>query len=115
MNAPLFSHWNMEFPPVFASLAMRTLIEYSIYCGAILLVAAVFFFWAVAVRQPRKRKHRHHWRTGSRKKSADPGPDAESAGHRRRSELPRNPTLAETRGLPPLRDQPDDSTQPPQQ
>jgi hypothetical protein len=62
-------------------LAVRTLIEYLIYGGALLLVAGVIFFWALAIRKPRKRKrrHRHHGREQ------------------------RNPTLAETGGLPPIK------------
>jgi hypothetical protein len=61
-------------------LATRTLVEYLIYGGALLLVAGIIFFWAFAIRKPRKRKRRH--RHGSEQ---------------------RNPTLAETGGLPPIK------------
>ena len=84
---------------------------YLTFAGAIVLVAIGLFFWAVAIRKPRKRKHRHHWRTSSRKNAPPESVEPKSSGRRRRSEPPRNPTLAETRGLPPLRDGHSDSTQ----
>jgi len=112
MNSNFLAHWNVAIQPMLASLTQRTVIEYLIYCGAITVVALGIFYWAVAVRKPRKRKHRHHWRSGSRKNSAPENPAGDaSRRRRRRAELPRNPTLAETRGLPPLRDGQSDSTQ----
>ena len=60
-----------------ADLAGSGLVQYSIYAGAILLAAALAIAWAVYRPKRRKRK--------------------------RRSSTRLNPTLAETRGLPPLR------------
>lgn len=81
-----------------------------IFTGAIFLVAVGIVLWAGVLRKRRKRRERHHWRRQSRQgataapeaKAAEP--PAESKRRRRRSEPPRNPTLAETRGLPPVRD-----------
>lgn len=65
--------------------------------GVLLLVVA----WAVFVRKPGRGRRRERGRLTSA------APPVESGGHsrrrRRRSER-RNPTLAETGGLPPLRD-----------
>jgi hypothetical protein len=91
-----------------------------IFTGAIFLVAIGIVLWAGMLRKRRKRRELHHWRRQSRQgataapeaKATEP-PPAESKKRRRRrrrSEPPRNPTLAETRGLPPVRD-----AQPPEQ
>lgn len=64
-----------------AVLAFRTLIEYLIYLGALLVLAGAIFFWALVIRKPRKRKRRHR--------------------HHAREQ--RQPSLAETGGLPPVR------------
>jgi hypothetical protein len=62
-----------------------------IYFGALFLVALGFFAWAMIFRRQRNRRHLHH----------SPKPVSR---HRRPSEArPRNRTLAETGGLPPVR------------
>ena len=90
--------------------------------GAVLFVALVALVWAFLFRRQRRRaarrEERHH-RRQSFTKSATRGvaeikqfvKDQQHRGHRRRHR-PRNPTLAETGGLPPVRDHKDD--QPPQ-
>jgi hypothetical protein len=74
--------------------------EYILFGGAILLVAVVLFLWAAAIRKPpRQRRYKYH------RNNPDPAPlPLKSSKRKRRSEPPRNPTLAETRGLPPVRD-----------
>jgi hypothetical protein len=68
-----------------------TVAQVLIYFGALFLVALAVFAWAVFRTQHRQR-HSHHNRL-------KPAPK-----HQRQPEdLPRNPTLAEAGGLPPLR------------
>jgi len=66
-----------------STMVAQTLKDYLVYCGVILVLAAIVFFWALAIRKPKKRRRKrmHH------------------------STSKRNPTLAETRGLPPMRDE----------
>ena len=76
------------------------------------LVLAVILFAGVFVFRKRRSHHGHHYPTG-------PVNDEEPAPSRRRSrrrhrkpshpeKRPRNPTLSETGGLPPLRQESDD-------
>jgi len=68
-----------------------TVAQVLIYFGALFLVALAVFVWAIFRTQHRQR-HSHHNRLKPTSK------------HQRQSNhLPRNPTLAETGGLPPLR------------
>jgi FtsZ-interacting cell division protein ZipA len=90
-----------------ASPAARTLKEILVLIGAMLLVAIAVMIWAVAFRKKRKRTrlyHRHH--RSSTESAASENSGKRSQGSRRRREgreRPRNPTLAETGGLPPAR------------
>ena len=68
-----------------------TVSQVLIYFGALFLVALGVFAWAVFRTQHRQR-HSHH----NRLKPA-------SKHQRQPEDLPRNPTLAETGGLPPVR------------
>jgi len=78
--------------------------------GAIVLVVLLIVLWAIFLRKPRRRqsgeKHRRHH------SPARPNSDEGSGGRRRkwrrrrREHRPRNPTLAETGGLPPIRTEP---------
>jgi hypothetical protein len=62
-----------------------------IYFGALFLVALGFFAWAIIFRRQRRRRHSHY----------SPKP---ASKHRQPSEdRPRNRTLAEAGGLPPVR------------
>ena len=68
-----------------------TVSQVLIYFGALSLVALAVFAWAV-FRTQHRRRHSHHNRLKPASK------------HQRQSKyLPRNPTLAETGGLPPVR------------
>ena len=88
--------------------------------GALLLVVLLVLIWAVFLRQRRHRHRSRHRRSGE---VAVPIPSAAESRKepfslrrrkRRHSEyLSRNPTLAETGGLPPLRQ--DDSSNSPLQ
>lgn len=84
-----------EFQPVFA---VSPVLEYTLLGAALLLVAGGVIYWAIAIRKPPgKPRYKYH----------RPSPDQPPVSKRRRkrrSEPPRNPTLAETRGLPPVRE-----------
>ena len=80
--------------------------------GAIAVVIAILFIWAVYFRRRgRRRKHHHHsesQRAVLPPREDHPAPVKHGRGRSRRSRRehrPRNPTLAETRGLPPVRDE----------
>ena len=61
MNAASFASLSASLPPLFgASLAVRTLIEYLIIAGAVLLVTFAVLVWALVFRKPGKRRHSHH-------------------------------------------------------
>jgi cell division septation protein DedD len=80
--------------------ALSTFMEYVLLIGAILLVASVVVFWAATIRKPKgERRYKYH-----RIPRGPTPPAPETAKRKRRSEPPRNPTLAETRGLPPMRE-----------
>ena len=106
--------------------------ETLLFLAAVLVVILVIFAWAVFIRKPsrRRRHHRHHGsdhadRLGAPEaREADPvdddDDDSGDAGaepsprrrRRRRGHRPRNPTLAETGGLPPVRKPPPVGPQP---
>jgi len=77
--------------------------------GAGVLVTLALLVWAAFVRGARKKRRRsgrpYNW-------EIDPGHRSKRRHRRHRreapAELPRNPTLAETGGLPPIRPQPPD-------
>jgi len=95
-----------------------------IVLALVILLAAVLFLWAYFVRKrprselsshalvPSRRSHRSHHES-SRRSHGD-GPGVRVRRRRRRSDdLPRNPTLGETGGLPPLRpEDPEDGASP---
>ena len=89
--------------------------ERVIIFGAIGLVTVLVLLWAMFLRRKRRRRREHHH---AHRHSSGPAEVPESSKdesalappekrrHRRRSghrHLPRNPTLAETGGLPPIR------------
>jgi hypothetical protein len=76
--------------------AGSTVAQVAVYAGALLVVGAAVFVWAVFFRrQRRRRRHSHHHRSKS------------ASRHQEQPEAPARPrTLAETGGLPPLRNQP---------
>jgi len=97
-----------------------TLKELLTMLGAVALVTLLLILWAVYIRKaPRRHSHRHHHHHDEQHDSEDlnnssslpEDPDSEGLGEkryrrkrrRRREHRARNPTLAETGGLPPLR------------
>jgi hypothetical protein len=117
MNANAMSAASSALPPLFGTgLAARTMIDYLIYAGAIVLVTVIVTLWIATMRQPLKlshRKKRHHSSRGGIstwfKGSDDEGSSGKKGRRRRRAHRRRNPTLAETGGLPPLRNAPPSS------
>lgn len=77
--------------------------EMYILFGAILFIALIFFFWAAYIRKPPK--------APSRSLTTSPIPSRNSRRrqkkNRRRRWKNRNPTLAQTGGLPPTKDRSD--------
>jgi type VI protein secretion system component VasK len=103
-------------PPLkLADPAMR---ERVIIFGAIGLVTLLLLFWAAFIRKKRRRRHSHHHHHHHHHDSPSPAEvpeasqtaDASARPEKRRRwrrshhhHRPRNPTLAETGGLPPIR------------
>jgi hypothetical protein len=93
-----------------------SLAQILIIFGSLFAVTGIIAVWLIYFRKKRHH-HEHHWKT----RDARPGDAADSSKiavetgnrkeRRRRKQRPRNPTLAETRGLPPVREQP--SNRPP--
>jgi hypothetical protein len=69
-----------------------SVVQALVYFGALFLVGLAVFAWAVFFRTPHRRRHSHHHR-----------PKPAPKHHRQGGPLPRNPTLAEAGGLPPVR------------
>ena len=89
-----------------------TLKELLILLGAVSIVTLAVFIWAAYIRKgPRRHSHHHHHHSHSSSASPPESPDVGANGEkryrrkrrRRREHRPRNPTLAETGGLPPVR------------
>ncbi len=113
---PLFAQdiLNTDVSPGASRWMGLSLTELMMVLGAVSVVTLCIFIWAAYIRKrPRERSHRHHHRSHSQ---ADPNgkpasfeseQDSErryrKKRRRRREHRPRNPTLAETGGLPPLR------------
>src|SRR6266404_5286157 len=77
---------------------------------ALVLVILLSVIWAVYFRKPRRRHHRHYHAEPSTREAPAREPEDDSLSpksrrtrRRRREHRPRNPTLAETGGLPPAR------------
>jgi hypothetical protein len=90
----------------------------SFFCALIIILVLTVFIWAAFLRKPSgRRAARHHWKSDKTETSdknamgPDSPPKARRRHKRRRPRKPLNPTLAETRGLPPVRDK--QSTPPP--
>jgi hypothetical protein len=107
-----FASFSENFAPWLGTiLAVRTLREYAIMGGAVLLVTGAVMVWVVIFRRSRKRRHghrrhRHSPTESSLSKGAGATKTVGAPGgrrHRQRRQYPRKPTLAETGGLPPLR------------
>lgn len=85
--------------------------------GVLVVVTLGVFIWAAFIRRRRRRKRVHHYprsrpeSISSEAKPAGESSNAEASGsgsrkkrRRRREHRPKNPTLAETGGLPPMRE-----------
>ena len=117
MSAHVFFSSSGDLPLVFgATLALQTVVQYIVYIVAIILVTVVATLWVASGRvtlrhsasrpdEPRRRRSSRRW--------FGRGEDGiESTGkHRRRRHRRRNPTLAETGGLPPIRTESSASTE----
>jgi len=98
----VLASWRMSDP------AMR---ERLLIFSAIGLVTLLILAWAVFLRRRRRRRHEHHHSSKPAEVAQTPAgedvpPPPEKHRRRRRSghrHRPRNPTLAETGGLPPRR------------
>jgi FtsZ-interacting cell division protein ZipA len=88
--------------------------ERLIIFGAIGLVTLLLLVWAAFIRSKRRRRHSHHHRHHHAQKPTEvpattqnedvPAPsEKRRRRHSRHRHRPRNPTLAETGGLPPIR------------
>jgi hypothetical protein len=79
------------------------------------LIVMAVFIWAAFVRDPSRRRHHHHRHHSTTWEQ--PANDGKHGHHRHRRkrprDMPRNPTLAETRGLPPVRPEPQEPPVPP--
>lgn len=80
------------------------------------MLVGVIFLWAAFVRKPKRRQHSHHHHShhhsAQEKTVASSSENVNGEGRKRRKwrrqrreHRPRNPTLAETGGLPPARRQ----------
>jgi type VI protein secretion system component VasK len=87
--------------------------ERFIIFGSIGLVTLLLLLWAVLVRKKRRRRHsHHHWHhtpkpadapATAQNEDASAPPEKRRRRHSRHRHRPRNPSLAETGGLPPIR------------
>jgi hypothetical protein len=95
-------------------------IDCLIVLGAIALVTLITFICIIIFRTKEKKKHRHHGQTSDHERLETGSREGKvrvrkSYRHRRREHRPMNPTLAQTGGLPPVREEksPDAPTPPP--
>jgi len=79
--------------------------EAVVIVGALLLVISLAFAWAAFVRKPRGTSHNNRRSRPSKNEFQKDSvtPKRKKWRRRRREHRPRNPTLAETGGLPPIR------------
>jgi len=86
---------------------MDTLFQTLAFIGALTIVIVAAFFWAKVIRKKAKRRYEYPKPSGTDSRK---GSNQFSSGgkkqkrRRRRSQPPTNPTLAQTRGLPPVRE-----------
>jgi len=122
MSTTVITAGSVAGPSMFAvALAMQTLVQYLIYLGAIFLVSIIGAVWFVSTRRPLQHSDHHHrhrhssrgW-FGLRSGKADGSELSGKKRRRRRSHRKRNPTLAETGGLPPIRGQTSSSADEPE-
>jgi uncharacterized membrane protein YciS (DUF1049 family) len=100
-----------------------TLLQVLIILGVVLVTAGLAFIWAIFIRKPSRRRRKYHKHdrkavrvippatAGKAPALPDEGNQGRTRRRSRRNHRPMNPTLAETRGLPPVRQ--DQSISPP--
>ena len=106
-----------DFIPGHHSAWREAFHEAAIILGIILSISAIIFIWAVWLRRkPRRRKHHQHRHITVPESTGTPAPDGTGTAlesgpggsgrrrHSRHKTRPMNRTLAETKGLPPVRD-----------
>ena len=116
MNAiPVFlAQVDSQDPLAWWRLSNPAFRERLIIFGAIGLVTLLLLVWAAFVRSRRRRRHSHHHHHRHAQRPAElpaalqnedvPAPsEKRRRRHSRHRHRPRNPTLAETGGLPPIR------------
>lgn len=93
-------------PPPVVTGGMR---EWLIVIGAVVVVALLVGLWFVVALRSRRsghRQHRHHRHdSGAGAEATDKSGSRRHRRHRHSDDFPRNPTLAETGGLPPIREE----------
>jgi hypothetical protein len=98
---------------IFQNMARSGWSQFSIIVGSLILVGLIIFAFAFLFRRrlmrKRRRRHHHHDPVTDAITSAVTVTSKDSHGHRkkrrlRRAHRPVNPTLAQTHGLPPVRD-----------
>jgi len=77
---------------------MNTALHTALFTSSIAVVIVGAFVWVKVFHKKRKRRYDHP------KSSAQPSSTLKQKRRRRRSSPAANPTLAETRGLPPVRE-----------
>lgn len=101
-------------PDLLKPSALRPSNDVLLLLGAVTVLSLVFIAWAVFFRK--RKEDLSNWKVQPSRHQSSPS-QHESSGHghrrrrrRRREHRPRNPTLAETGGLPPARSQPPSET-----
>lgn len=96
---------------VFSDISPDTMEVLAIFTGFVVVVA-VALVWVLYFRKPSRRHYHHHRRSQSRtqnvpenemQEAAQPIAKKRRVRRSRHPQRPFNPTLAQTRGLPPLR------------
>ena len=77
---------------------MNTALHTALFTGSITVMIVAAFIWVKVFHKKRKRRYEHP------KSSTQLSSTLKQKRRRRRSEPAANPTLAETRGLPPVRE-----------
>ena len=109
MNAACFASFFALLPAVLGPRRpVPALVEYLTIGGAVILATGAGLVWVLGFRKSRSRRRGRH-RPHHRSSESPPGGgtresrSARPRRGRRHRNYPRNPTLAETGGLPPLR------------
>jgi len=92
--------------------------DFFILLGVIVLVSLATLLWALFIRKRKTphRRHRHHhssYRERLRKNAAEIKQLVQPRQRKHGEHHPLNPTLAETGGLPPIRDEEKSAGEPP--